>query len=470
MVKETHHFPGLKPDNSARREFLRRTGAMSVLASATPWAATLAAMSEAAAQTATDYKAIVCIFLAGGNDHANTIVPYDDASYSTYSRLRGSIGLPLSSLTPTLLKPTIPLPGARTFALAPALSPLLPVFNAGDLNVLLNVGTLVQPLTKTQYTNKATRIPPKLFSHNDQQSYWQSSAPEGAMSGWGGRMGDLLGSGNGTSSFTSVSVAGNAVYLSGQSTAQYQVSTSGPIPILGITSPLFGSTACSTLLSNLIRQPSNQLLESTHSTIGARTIDLYGQLSPALAGSSMTSTFPATPIGSQLAMVAKMIAARHALGTRRQIFYVQMGGFDTHENMGSVNGAHATLIGTVADAMASFHQAATDLGVSNQVTSFTASDFGRTLSINVGGSDHGWGSMHLMMGGAVSGKGITGTAPVFADGGPDDIGQGRLVPTTSVDQLGATLGKWFGVSSTDLLYVMPNLANYSVKDLGFMKS
>ena len=469
MTRTKNIFSGIEPDCASRREFLKRTGALSVLASATPFAATLAAMSEAAAQSATDYKAIVCIFLAGGNDYANTIISYDQASYATYSKLRNNIALPFDSLADTLLQPTTPLPEGRSFAMAPTLSPLLPIFNAGALSVVLNVGTLVQPTTKPQYTNRSVNLPPKLFSHNDQQSYWQAGAPEGAMSGWGGCMGDLLSSGNGGSTFTCVSVAGNAIYLTGESTPQYQVSTSGPIPVQGILSPLFGSSACSTVLANLMQGSRSQLLESTYSSISERAVTSYGQLSSALSSSPMSTPFPATAIGSQLAMVARMIAARDRVSVRRQVFFVQIGGFDTHENMGALDGPHAKLIGTVASAMAAFHQATVDLGVAPQVTSFTASDFGRTLNSNVSGADHGWGSMHMVMGGAVKGKSFTGSAPVLGDNAVNDVGQGRLLPTTSVDQLGATLGKWFGVSPANLAYVMPNLANFSVRDLGFMR-
>ena len=202
---------------------MRRTGALSLAASATPWALSLAAMGEAAAATAGDYKALVCVFLNGGNDYANTLVAYDQASYSSYNNLRSGIALPRDSLGATLLTPGAALPNGRQYALAPTLSPLLPVFNAGALSVALNVGTLVQPTTKAQYTARSVPLPPKLFSHNDQQSYWQASAPEGAASGWGGRMGDLLASGNGNATFTCVSVSGNAVFLSGNTSSQYQV-------------------------------------------------------------------------------------------------------------------------------------------------------------------------------------------------------------------------------------------------------
>lgn len=428
-------------------------------------------MGEAAAQSATDYKALVCIFLNGGNDHANTVVPYDQGTYNTYQSLRSNIALPRDALSNTVLIPNSSLPDGRSFALAPTLSPLMPVFNAGTLAVALNVGTLVQPTTKAQYNNRAVALPPKLFSHNDQQSYWQAAAPEGASSGWGGRMGDVLASGNGNATFTCVSVAGNAVFMSGNRTSQYQVSPSGPVAVAGIKSPLFGSSACSTALSGLMTGVRTQLHESTYASISRRAVDSNDQLTAALSGSSMGSSFPSNnALADQLQMVARMIAARNAIGAKRQVFFVSAGGFDTHENLGSVGGAHAQLLAGVGNAMAAFYKATQDMGIAKQVTTFTASDFGRTLSSNSSGSDHGWGSMQFIMGDAVRGKSFIGTAPEFANNGADDIGQGRLLPTTSVEQMGNTLGQWFGVSASDQLSVMPHLANFSNRDMGFMST
>ncbi|MET0857914.1 MAG: DUF1501 domain-containing protein, partial [Telluria sp.] len=215
-------------NNQSRRSFLKRASALSVAGVAAPWALNLAAMAEASAATASDYKALVCVFLYGGNDYANTLVPYDGASYAAYQQMRPSFAYAHAALSPTVLKPSAtPLDSsgmAHTYALAPELAPLLPLFDAGRMGVILNVGTLVQPTTKLQYTNKSVKLPPKLFSHNDQQSVWQSSSPEGATSGWGGRMGDLFQASNKHATFTCVNVSGNAVYLSGKTAVQYQVS------------------------------------------------------------------------------------------------------------------------------------------------------------------------------------------------------------------------------------------------------
>jgi uncharacterized protein (DUF1501 family) len=460
-------------NNQSRRSFLKRASALSVAGVAAPWALNLAAMAEASAATASDYKALVCVFLYGGNDYANTLVPYDGASYAAYQQMRPSFAYAHAALSPTVLKPSAtPLDSsgmAHTYALAPELAPLLPLFDAGRMGVILNVGTLVQPTTKLQYTNKSVKLPPKLFSHNDQQSVWQSSSPEGATSGWGGRIGDLFESGNGNATFTCVNVSGNAVFMSGKSAVQYQVSTGGSVPLAGLKAPLFGSSACSEALRTLVSQPRAHLLENEYSRVTKRSIDADTVLTGALASSpALATAFPAgNNLADQLKIVARMISAGPALGARRQVFFVSMGGFDTHDAMLT---AHPGLLGGVAGALAAFQQATVELGLADNITTFTASDFGRTMSGNNDGSDHGWGSMHFVMGGAVKGQRFYGTAPVVANGGPDDVGQGRLLPTTSVDQLAATLGKWMGVSDSDLLGMLPSLVNYNVsaRNLGFV--
>ena len=215
----------------SRRSFLQRASALSIAGAATPFVLNLAAIGEAAAATASDYKAIVCVFLYGGNDYANTLIPADTTNYNLYNAQRSALAHSQASLAGTTLAPTVPLAGGRTYAIAPTLAPLMPIFNAGKMAVMLNVGTLVQPTTKTQYTNKSVPLPPKLLSHNDQQSYWQSSSPEGASSGWGGRIGDLLQSGNTNPSLTCMNPAGNAVFMSGVSAVQYSLTTNGPIAL-----------------------------------------------------------------------------------------------------------------------------------------------------------------------------------------------------------------------------------------------
>ena len=458
--------------DASRRAFLQRASVLSLAGGAAPWALNLAAMGEAAAQSATDYKALVCVFLYGGNDYANTLVPADAASYAAYASMRPTLAYSAAALAPTTLAPSVALPGGRQYAIAPELAPLLPIFNAGKLGVMLNVGTLVQPTTKTQYTAGSVPLPPKLFSHNDQQSYWQSQSPEGAASGWGGRMGDLFSAGNGNATFTCVNVSGNAVFLSGHSAVQYQVSTSGPVAFTALpysgTQALFGSTACAAALKALVTAPRTHLFESEYTRVAGRSIDAGGVLSQALAAAPpLTTTFPSgNALADQLKFVARMISTASATSTKRQVFFVSISGFDTHDGLAAV---HPGLLTTVAGAMSAFYQATVDLGVANQVTTFTASDFGRTMTAD-DGSDHGWGSMHFMLGGAVHGGRYFGVAPIVANNGPDDVGQGRMLPSTSVDQYAATLGKWFGISDTDLLTVLPNLVNYnaSARNLGFV--
>jgi len=456
------------PDNASRRAFLQRSAALSLAAGATPWAVNLAAIGEAAAATATDYKALVCVFLYGGNDYANTLVPYDTASYNLQQTLRANLAIDRATLAPLLLNPKVALPNARQYALAPGLEGLVPLFNAGSMSVVLNVGTLVQPTTLAQYKAASVPLPPKLFSHIDQQSYWQSSAPQGASSGWGGRMGDLFAAGNGNATFTCISVAGNAVFLSGKTAVQYQMATTGSVPVTGIQSPLFGSAACSTALRGLMTGARVNLFESEYTRVAARSIAANAQVTSALAGQTLTTAFP-TPnsLADQLKMVARVIAARQTLGATRQVFLVSLGGFDTHDSLLAV---HPGLMSTLGGALSAFYQATVDLGVSKQVTTFTASDFGRTLVSNNDGSDHGWGSMHFVLGDSVNGQSYIGTPPAIANGGPDDVGQGRLLPSLAVDQFGATLANWFGVSAADQASVLPSIVNYSQKDLGFLSA
>ncbi|RJG15042.1 DUF1501 domain-containing protein [Massilia cavernae] len=272
--------------SASRRAFLKRASALSAAGIAAPWALNLGAMAEASAATATDYKALVCVFLYGGNDYANTLVPFDTASHAAYQQMRPSFAYGRERLAATALNPVhAPLDSAgfaHQCALAPELAPLLPLFNAEKLAVMLNVGTLVQPTTKQQYASKSVRLPPKLFSHNDQQSVWQSSMPEGATSGWGGRMGDLFESGNGNATFTCVNVSGNAVFMSGKSAVQYQVSPNGSVPVAGLKAPLFGSAACSDALRALITQQRPHLLENEYTRVTRRAIEADAVLTRAL--------------------------------------------------------------------------------------------------------------------------------------------------------------------------------------------
>ena len=449
---------------ASRRAFLQRASALGVAGSAAPWALNLAMLGEAAAATAADYKAIVCVFLYGGNDNGNTLVPYSPAAHAQYQALRPALAYSRASLAATALTASTPVLDRNStpvdFALAPELAPLLPLWQAGRLASVLNIGPLMQPTTKAQYSARSVPLPPKLFSHNDQQSIWQASLPEGATSGWGGRMGDLFEGGNGQSTFTCVNVSGNAVFMSGRSAVQYQVSSSGSVALNALRTPLFGSAAASDALRSLITAPRTHLMESEYTRVTARSISANTVLSTALAGEAPLNTpFPSgNGLAAQLAMVARMIKSADALQAKRQVFLVSLGGFDTHDTLTTT---HPALLSSVGAAMAAFQAALDEMRVSTQVTTFTASDFGRTLSANTDGSDHGWGSTHFVMGGAVRGGRHHGTAPIIASDGLDDVGQGRWLPTTSVDHLAASLGRWMGLSDSQLLDVLPNLSNWN---------
>ena len=461
------------PNHPGRREFLRRASALSAGGIAAPLMLNLAAMGEASAQTANDYKALVCVFLYGANDHNNMVIPYDNGSYTPYAQIRQTLARVRDTQTTAVLSSSAAVDGGRSFALASELAGLKPIWDAGHLALALNVGPLIQPTTKAQYTAQNVPLPPKLFSHNDQQSIWQSLESEGAVSGWGGRMGDLLASGNGSSVFTSVSVTGNAVYLAGKDVNQYQISTTGSVALRAKTANVFGSSQVATALQQLVQQSGTNFLEAEHAKIVQRAISADGQLSGVLAGIAQPTGFSAEPLSAQLAMVTRMLQARQTLGAKRQVFFVSIGGFDLHDFLTDL---HPALLLQINNALASFYAALGPLGLADKVTTFTASDFGRTLTSNGDGSDHGWGSHHFVMGAAVKGGrfyGRTNTGgavdpPIYANNGPDDVGSGRLLPNLAVDQFGATLASWFGVSATDMNTVFPNLKNFSNKNLGFM--
>ena len=451
----------------ARRAFLQRLGQLGLAGTATPWALNLAAMGEAAAFTATDYKALVCVFLYGGNDNGNTLIPYDATGHAQYASVRTNLALARADLAATALGPRTALVGGVQYALAPSLAPLKTLFDSGRLAVQLNVGTLVQPTTVAQFKAQSVPLPPKLFSHNDQQSYWQSSRAEGAVLGWGGTLGDLALSGNGGSVFTCMSVTGNAVFLSGLNALSYQIGSDGAVPIKAATAPLYGSSACQNALRTLITQARTHVLENEYTRIVNRSISSQGTLASALgSGTSVDSYFTDTgTLSKQLKMVARLIAARNTLGLKRQVFLVSLGGFDTHDGLLA---KQPPLLAQVASALTGFQAAIDSLGLAPNVTAFTASDFGRTLTSNGDGSDHGWGSTHFVLGGAVSGAAYYGTPPQLVLNGPDDVGQGRLLPSTAVDQYAATLARWFGVSDSELPLVMPNITNYASRNVGFM--
>ncbi len=460
-----------------RRAFLSRAAALSAIGAGAPLAMNLAAAGEAAAFDASDYKALVCVFLYGGNDYANTVVPYDLANYDLYSairgggagRTRGGIALGRNELTATALNPVVAqtLTDNQQYALAPEMTRMAGLFNAGKAAIQLNVGPLIVPVTLAQYngSDRTTYpLPPKLFSHNDQQSIWQSDGSEGATIGWGGRMGDLALSNNGTSSLTCISASGNAVYVSGSTALQYGISTDGAIPIWAAKGWLWGSSQASDVLKTLITQSSANVMETEFTRVTKRSMDLETTVNSALSPVTLATAFPGSSLAKQLKIVARMIGGRAALGQKRQVFFVSLGGFDNHD---SLMENHGGLVGAVSEAMGAFYDATVELGVADKVTAFTASDFGRTLASNGNGSDHGWGGHHFILGGAVRGGRFYGTAPHVSLSSTDQVGQGRLLPSTAVDQMAATLARWFGVADSELPSVLPNIGHFATNNLGY---
>jgi uncharacterized protein (DUF1501 family) len=483
-------MPLIDPRQAARRAFLRRAGHLALAGAATPFGLNLAAFADAAAFSATDYRALVCVFLYGGNDYANTVVTYDTPSWQAYRNIRASgpgpagLAIEQAALAATALEPGVPLAGGRQYALHPAMPGLAGLFNSGRAAVLLNVGPLIRPTSKAEFFS-ADRVryplPPQLMSHNDQQSVWQSQGAEGSTVGWGGNLGDLAMASNGNALFTCISATGNAVFLAGDTAQQYQVSTQGAVQVRAVRESVLGlfTPASARAFHEILTESRTHVLENEYNRVTRRSIEAEAQLTAALAGVTLGTPFPAgNPLADQLKVVARLIGARGTLGNRRQVFIVSLGGFDLHDNLVATQ---PVLLRRVSEAMTAFFDATVALGVAEQVTTFTASDFGRTLTSNGDGTDHGWGGHHFVMGGAVRGKAFYGTPPPVSVGhtaAPEDqwhIGQGRLIPSTSVDQYAATLARWFGVAEGELAGILPNLRHFGAAaghpayptDLGF---
>jgi uncharacterized protein (DUF1501 family) len=511
--------------DASRRLFLRQAGAFSALgAAAAPLALNLAAIGSASAQAAADYKALVCIFLFGGNDAYNMVLPTDATSFANYTATRNQAPDSIALLAPGAaadagaaagsparlggVLPIAPLnTQGRTFALHPSMGSMQTLFNVDKrLAVLSNVGPLVMPTTKAQYAQASHPKPASLFSHNDQQNTWQALAPEGATQGWGGRLADLLVSMNGQPVFTAISASGSAVWLSGNSVRQYQVGTNGAIRMgTDANDRIYGSADVGLAMRRIVGATrGTHVFEGDMATVAKRSMDAELALRSALKPPSdpLFGTAPASgnysanadpklqypnpltgapafnALAQQLQIVARMIdaSANAGVGAKRQVFFVSVGGFDTHDLQ---NRNQADLMARLAHAMGYFDTALGAMGARDRVTAFTASDFGRTFTSNGDGTDHGWGSHHLVLGGAVKGGDLYGSFPVLGiknagnsnfDSSPDQLGNGALLPATSVDQMGATLGRWLGASDTQLLDVFPNLANFNLasRSLGFM--
>lgn len=450
----SHDHASAYPTRS-RRRFLRD-------ASALLGAATLG--GTAAAQTTSGYKALVCIFMLGGNDGHNTVVPMSTAAYNAYRTIRGGLALPDGNTQLT----TVNTPAGVPYGLNSGLTAIAPLWGQGKLAVVANVGMLARPITRAQFLDGSVRVPSNLFSHSDQIQQMQTADPNGGGHGWGGRSADAVQSQNGTSRFPpSISMAGNVLFSTGQSVQSASLIPGFDLGMSGMSTwPASATTARRTGLNQLLTMDSGLTLIQAANKVRQDAISLNSLLAGNVGGNGFATPFPGTDLGRQLEQVAKIIRLRATTGMNRQVFFCSIGGFDTHSQQ---SWAQWDLLRNVAEAMNAFYAATVEMGVASGVTTFTESDFGRTLQPSGSGSDHGWGNHHLVLGGAVRGGNVYGSFPFPALGGPDDANsRGVLIPSTSLDQYGATLAKWFGVSATAMAQVFPNLGYFSTSDLGFM--
>ena len=440
---------------NTRRDFLKlaalggfaRFGAMNALAQAT------------------DYKALVCIFLFGGNDANSMVVPQTTSEYNAYKTIRGSLALPDTNAKLLPITAT----NGTPYALTDGLALIHPFWAQGKLAVVANVGMLVQPTTRQQYTTNAVPLPTNLFSHADQQLQMQAGIPSSSAStGWAGRVADAVSSMNAGTSFpASVSVSGPALFSKGNIVQSASLIPGFNMQLDGFSLwPATAGTARQTALQQILTFNSGLTMIQAADKVRQDALSLSALLAGAGAGTPLKTTFPSTSIGQQLLQVAQILQLRSKIGLSRQVFFASLGGFDTHSGQ---SWGQWDLLKQVSDGMLSLYNASVEMGIADKVTTFTESEFGRTLQPSGSGSDHGWGSHHIVLGGAVKGGDLYGRFPVMALGGPDDsAARGAWIPSTSTDQFGATLAKWFGVDANGLNTAFPNLVHFPVTDLGFM--
>jgi len=462
-----------------RRQFLRRSITAALggvgLTSALGNLSLVAAATRSPTGVFPDYRALVCVFLHGGNDSFNTVVPYSGAARTAYQNARPALALGQSAIQAMALNP-LPavggMPGGlpsdgSSYGLHPAMPELRALFNNQRCAIVANVGPLLAPLTQAQYQGNTGLAPAQLFSHDDQANLWQTSRADDANAdGWGGRIADLLYAGNPNQQLPmTISLAGQALFQRGSLINQYVMSAGGieRIAYLNTYQNEAGVAAFNQLHA---ANAQAHMFERAYADATRRSISTYQMVEQALAvPPALTTVFPNSNLGGQLRQVARLIHARNALNMRRQVFFVALGGFDTHDLQID---EHTRVLGELSQALSAFHAATVEMGVANQVTSFTASDFGRTVSTNGDGTDHGWGGHHFVLGGAVRGGRFYGQMPsLLQNGNPDDAGYGQLIPTLAVDQYAATLARWFGVEPSDLPLLYPRLGQFASADLGF---
>ncbi|WP_396616694.1 DUF1501 domain-containing protein [Lysobacter soli] len=478
-----------RPIREDRRAFLRRVQAVIAGGAAYALMPQLELVGRAFAAEplpGNDYKALVCIFLFGGSDSFNMLIPHDSAEHATYLTSRGGVfeatsnpfGLGYARDTLVQVADT----NGKTWGLNPSCAAMKPLFDAGELSFLANVGSLTVPLTKEDVTKRLKTLPPYLYSHNDQQKQWMRGHTNRAgVTGWGGLLGDRAEASNlGLQSLPpSISIAGSNLFQFGRTTLPFAMGSGG-----ATTVNRFRNNGSATdrvryeSLRAIIESQHNPILQDQYAVIGESAINLNDTLRVTLDpanGGDIATVFPTgSGVASQLRMVARMIKAARtsAINHRRQIYFVSLGGFDTHQNQMAANG-HGRLLQQLAEGLAAFRTALSEINALNDTVTFTMSDFARTLNSNGNGTDHGWGGVQLVMGGsstnggALRGKQVWGSYPILELDGAQAVGRGRMVPTMSVSQMGSTLAQWFGLPAGEVGTIFPGIENFDPK-LGFL--
>lgn len=451
-----------------RRDFLRNAALAALGSSSFSALTTQFNVAQAQVGSVDDYRALVCVFLYGGNDAFNMLVPRSLAEHGRYAETRRSLAIARDALLP--LSPLNSMPA--DYGLHPEMGDLKTLFDEGKLSFIGNVGTLVEPTLQSDYVNKRVELPPQLFSHNDQQNFVMSLQSDRNRQGWASRIADLMLDVNDNQSLSmNITLSGSNTLQTGGLQAPYAIGSGGVNDYWSLQpgNPEEWAVRRNAAYDAILAQSQSHLFASEFARTQRRSIDLGIELRQALqtVSAPQTAFNGASRLASMLRMVSHLIAARDTLGMKRQIFFVGIGDYDTH---GDQVNRHPVLMNELNHALTSFYNATVELGVSDKVTTFTASDFGRTLTSNGDGTDHGWGSHQMVMGDGVRGGEIFGTMPELVIGSNDDIGEGRIIPTTSVDQYAATLGRWYGLTSAQVADTFPSLANFNTPDLGFMKS
>jgi len=410
-----------------------------------------------------DYKALVCVFLFGGNDSFNMVVPRSGPEYNVYAAARQNLAIDQNTLLP--INPLTP--DGAAYGLHPSMTGLHSLFESNRVAVVSNVGPLIEPTTRDQFLNQSVALPPQLFSHNDMQDQWHSLKGNAqSNTGWAGRVADLIRTNVADQQMaTNASLFGNSLFQSADETIAYVMGPGGPIQFEGFADSgvLLEQRRA---FERIINSGYSSIYERGFAEIQQRAVEASDLVSNAIASAPvLTTVFPESQLGVQLRTIARLVAVRDSLQMQRQVFFVAAGGFDSHDNQ---NRDQPGLLGGISDALTAFYDATLEIGAADKVTTFTQSDFGRTLTSNGDGTDHAWGGNQMVMGDAVRGRDIYGTFPRLEIDGPDDVTGGRMIPTTAADQYAATLASWFGIADADLDVVAPNIANFVVRDLGFM--